>query len=418
MGMALDYKWFKLKALLKSGKRPSGEEMKKFVLHKRSKMSSTKFVGITGSGGKTTAARFIHHLLSERDKCALSAFDNTFLSIIGGMRKLERNINYAVFEISGDRKGAIDAACKYIQPHLGIVTVVASDHITNFDDVENIAWEKGCLVSNIPANGQVFLNADDPRVLDMHSRSRAKVLTYGRSAQSDYRATDPIVSSAGRLQFRCHYRGESAQFDVGLLGLHFITPALGAISCAHQLGISLPSLARRAKTFTQTAGRCSLHPSPNAPVFICDTTKAPFETLNLALQTISHFPSAPRRTIVLGTVSDKSKKGIYTHYKPAYKLARELADRVIFFGDKAAHARPEEGDVIAGRAQFVSNIVELRDLIRQTMIPGEVILMKGSAHTDHLERVAVDYGKKVACWNNDCRIKKECFQCDQMLLRS
>ncbi len=85
--MALDYKWFKLKALLKSGKRPSSLEMEKFVLRKRSKMSFTKFVGITGSGGKTTTARFIHHLLSEKNKCALSAFDNTFLSIIGGMRR-------------------------------------------------------------------------------------------------------------------------------------------------------------------------------------------------------------------------------------------------------------------------------------------------------------------------------------------
>jgi UDP-N-acetylmuramoyl-tripeptide--D-alanyl-D-alanine ligase len=60
------------------------------------------------------------------------------------------------------------------------------------------------------------------------------------------------------------------------------------------------------------------------------------------------------------------------------------------------------GDLIARRAQFVSNIVELRDLIRQTMIPREVILLKGSAHIDHLERVAMDYDKKVACWNNNC----------------
>lgn len=411
--MALDYKLFKLKALLKSGKRPSGEEMEKFVLRKRVRMGSTKFIGITGSGGKTTTARFLHHLLSEKAKCALSAFDNTYLSIIGGMRKLERNIDYAVFEISGDKKRAIDAACRYVQPQSGIVTVVASDHITNFDGVEDIAREKGCLVSNIPPDGRVFLNADDPRVLAMRSRSEARVWTYGTTAGSDYHATDVAISPAGRLQFVCHYEGESTPFDIGLLGLHFITPALGAISCAHQLGISLPALVRRARTFIQTAGRCSLHSSPNAPVFICDTTKAPFETLNLALRTVSSFPEAPRRTIVLGTVSDISKKGIYTHYKPAYILARELADRVIFFGNKAAHARPEDEDLVAGRAQFVSSIAELRDLIRQTMIPGEVILLKGSAYIDHLERIALDYGKKVACWNNDCRMTTECFNCDR-----
>lgn len=411
--MALDYQWLKLKTLLKLERRPSSEEMEKFLLRKRSGMGSTKFIGITGSGGKTTTARFIHHLLSEKDKCALSAFDNALPSILGGIRKLTKNIKYAVFEISGDKRGAIDAACKYVQPQLGIITVVAGEHITNFDGIGDIAQEKGCLAANIPQSGAVFLNADDARVLDMRLRAAAKVFTYGKSEEADYRATDLIISSDGRLRFTCCYKEESAQFDVGLLGLHFITPTLAAISCAHQLGIPLSSLAQRGKTFTQTPGRCSLHSSPNAPIFICDTTKAPFETLDLALKTISNFPQAPRRTIVLGTVSDKSKKGIHNHYKPAYKLARELADRVIFFGEKASHARPEDGDLITGRAKFVSEIGELRDFIRETMIPGEVILLKGSSNIDHLERVAIDYEKKVACWSNSCRMKKECFQCDQ-----
>jgi UDP-N-acetylmuramoyl-tripeptide--D-alanyl-D-alanine ligase len=86
---------------------------------------------------------------------------------------------------------------------------------------------------------------------------------------------------------------------------------------------------------------------------------------------------------------------------------------VIFFGEKASHARPEDEDLISGRARFVSDIVELRDFIRETMIPGEVILLKGSAYTDHLERVAVDYEKKIACWSTSCRMKKECFRCDK-----
>jgi UDP-N-acetylmuramoyl-tripeptide--D-alanyl-D-alanine ligase len=416
--MALDYQWLKLKTFLKSGRRPSSEEMEQFLLRKRSRMGSTKFIAITGSGGKTTAARFIHHLLSEKDKCALSVFDNVLPSILGGIRKLTKDTEYAVFEISGDTRGAIDAACKYVQPQFGIITVVASEHITNFDGIEDIAQEKGCLASNIPSGGAVFLNADDPRVLGMRSRTTAKVLTYGKSEEADYRAVDLDISPDGRLRFTCRYREESARFDIGLLGPHFITPAMGAISCAHQLGISLSSLAGRAKTHAQTPGRCSLHFSPGAPVFICDTAKAPFETLNLALQTISHFPQAPRRTIVLGTVSDKSKKGIHTHYKPAYELARELADRVVFFGEKASHARPEDEDLMSGRARFVADIVELRDFIRETRIPGEVILLKGSAYTDHLERVAMDYEKKVACWSTSCRMKKECFRCDKMLLNS
>ncbi len=409
--MNIYYSYLKWRGFFRDGRRPSTKEIQtQIALRRRAQLTGTKFIGITGSGGKTTAARLLHHMLSEQNICALSAFENTIKTIPKRISRLSKDTSYAVFEISGHEPGAIDASCTFVKPQVGIVTIVSSDHFTNFRGVENTVQEKGCLVENIPREGMVFLNADDAQVLAMRGRAKAQVFTYGKADGADYRATDLAVTSQGRLQFKCHYHSQVVPFEIGLFGLHFIIPVLAAVSCAHQFGIPLLSLAERARTFVQTPGRCSLHSNENGPVFICDTTKAPFQTIHLALELIEYFPLAPRRTIVLGTISDK-RGSISKRYVSTYEAARELAERIVLFGKGASHAKPDQADLQEGRAVFVDDIRALRDLIKETQIPGEIILLKGSGAVDHLERVAMDYQKNINCWSSDCRLAIACFTC-------
>jgi UDP-N-acetylmuramoyl-tripeptide--D-alanyl-D-alanine ligase len=412
--MSIRYSYLKWKAFLLEGRRPSTREItERLALSHREKLYKTKFIGITGSGGKTTTARLLHHFLSEENSCMLSAFENTIKSIPKRICQTNIDNDFAVFEISGHEPGAINASCAFVKPNVGIVTIVASDHYTTFRGDENTAKEKVCLVENVSEGGMVFLNADDPHVIAMRNRSKSKNITYGTVNVADYKATELEVTEQGRLQFKCKHDDRVVPFDIGLLGAHFITPVLAAISCANQLGRPLMALAERAKTFTQTPGRCSIHTSENGPVFICDTTKAPFQTVHLALDLVKHFPHAPRKTIVLGTISDRSGS-VSRRYTTTYETARHLADRIVFFGKAAAHAKPNQADLREGRVLFVDDIVGLRDLIKSTRIINELIILKGSGAVDHLERIAISFESTVKCWDVNCRLVTPCFGCDKL----
>jgi UDP-N-acetylmuramoyl-tripeptide--D-alanyl-D-alanine ligase len=186
---------------------------------------------------------------------------------------------------------------------------------------------------------------------------------------------------------------------------------MAGIACAHQLGTSLLTLSERAKSFNQTPGRCSLHHSENGPVFICDTEKSPYLTLPLALDVLKIFKNAPRRTLIIGTVSDKggtSRK----RYDAVTKNDEDFIDRIIFFGELASHARPSESQLASGNVFFYTKIEDLRDFIKSTLIHNEVILLKGSSKVDKMERIAIDYDSTVSCWIDNCTLAENCFSCE------
>lgn len=412
--MKLYYSFLKLFYRLVEGKKPSKYELeKKLARKKRPQLADTRFIGITGSGGKTTACRFLHHLLNEQQQAFLSAILNTVRHIPGRICAISKTAKYAVFEVSGNEPGAINDACAYLQPDIGIVTIVATDHFTAFRSMENVAQEKVNLVKNIQPTGVVFLNADDSLVLQMRSAASAKVMTYGQNPQADYRAINVRAAPDGRIRFTCIYQNETADFDVGLTGVHFITPIMAGIACAHYLGFSLAVLAQRAASFTQTEGRCSLHNTLQGQTFICDTEKAPYQTLPLAIDVLRIFDQAPRRTLVIGTVSDKGGT-TSKRYSAVTTDKNTFVDRIIFFGDMAAHAKPTAAQIASGNVVFCKTIAELRQLIRATHTDNEVIMLKGSSKADKLERIALDHTRKVTCWVDGCKRLDNCFDCDEI----
>ena len=71
-----------------------------------------------------------------------------------------------------------------------VVVNVGVAHIGEFGSVEAIAAAKGELVEALPAGGLAVLNADDPRVRAMASRTSAAVVLAGEAADADVRAED------------------------------------------------------------------------------------------------------------------------------------------------------------------------------------------------------------------------------------
>ncbi len=79
---------------------------------------------------------------------------------------------------------------------------VGSAHVGVFGSRDAIAATKGELVEALPADGVAVLNADDPLVAAMASRTPARVVRFGESATADVRAEDVRLDAAARARFR------------------------------------------------------------------------------------------------------------------------------------------------------------------------------------------------------------------------
>ena len=84
-------------------------------------------------------------------------------------------------------------------PHVGVVLNVGIAHVGEFG-TRAIAQAKAELVEALPADGPAVLNADDPLVAAMASRTRARVVTFGSSPDADVRADDVTLDAHGRAR--------------------------------------------------------------------------------------------------------------------------------------------------------------------------------------------------------------------------
>src|SRR5699024_1367695 len=102
--------------------------------------------------------------------------------------------------------------------------------------------------------GLAVLNADDPVVAGMERVARsvgARVLTVGRAAHAQVRATDVTLDERGRASFLLHPpRGGTAAdpqqplpVPLRLVGEHHVGNALAVAAVAHEWGMSWPAVA-------------------------------------------------------------------------------------------------------------------------------------------------------------------------------
>ena len=136
--------------------------------------------------------------------------------------------------------------------------------------------------------------------------------------------------------------------------------------------------------FEPVFGRSSVHSVPDGPDYVLESQKAPLWTMANSI-TFMREARAPRKTMVVGTVSDYSGEGGEIHRKVA-RLALEAADRVVFVGPQADHVdRLRRGDVRDRLFAFVTSH-QAAVFLAEAPLSRELIHIKASI-TDHLERI-------------------------------
>ena len=112
---------------------------------------------------------------------------------------------YLVLELSARGPGHIAYLCGIAPPRYGVVLNVGHAHAGEFGGLDQVARAKGELAEALPADGVAILNADDPRVLAMAARTRARVVTFGAHGTAPPRSgrrTSGWTTSGGRAS-RC-----------------------------------------------------------------------------------------------------------------------------------------------------------------------------------------------------------------------
>ncbi|MEN6390716.1 MAG: cyanophycin synthetase [Syntrophomonas sp.] len=164
------------------------------LLYPEGTAASIPIISITGTNGKTTVTRMIHHvLLLHGQKAGMTCSSGTYIGrecISHGdntgplsARSLlyNRSVEVAVLETA--RGGIIRKGLGYDLADVGIITNVSDDHlgIDGVESLEDLAFAKSLVVEAVKTDGFAVLNADD-RMTDYISRSvQCNIIYFSQS---------------------------------------------------------------------------------------------------------------------------------------------------------------------------------------------------------------------------------------------
>ena len=219
-----------------------------------------------------------------------------------------------------------------------------------------------------------ILNADNPWTATMAPRCRGRVVTFGRSAAADVRATD--VSSDEALRFKLNGRTE---VTIPMLGEFNVYNALAAAAVGSQLGMSPEQIAEAFKDFSPPAMR--LMPVKVGEILVVnDAYNANPTAMRAAMETFAAMKVKGRKVFVFGDMRELGEGSEKYHREMGKLLAEKHFDLLMMVGPLAAIA----GDAAAADGFPVDKItravssLEAAELLPPSLRPGDTVLLKGS----------------------------------------
>lgn len=374
-------------------------------------------VGVTGSVGKTSAAGAALAVLLAgglRAGGAHGNYNNELglpLTVLGAsapgrnpaawalvVAKAARLLSvrdpeyptHLVLEFGADHPGDIAALLRIATPRVAVVTAVAPAHLEFFGTLEAVAAEKATLVEALPDDGVAVLNADDPNVLAMRDRTRARTLTYGFGGTAQVRAAGAHLAMTGShepLGVRWHlaYGSDAGEvLTAGTVGRSATSAALAGAAVGVAFGVTFRSILAAVQGFQPPAGRLRLLSGRGGSILVDDSynssPNAALEALDAVTELWRSVPRRQRLTVVLGTMAELGRASERLHRAVGAKVAAAAPSRLVTVGAEArwiaegarAAGYPSEQTAEFGDAQPAG-----RALASDTH-GGDIVLVKGS----------------------------------------
>lgn len=376
-------------------------------------------IGITGSVGKSSAAKAIYEILKNKYnvRCNKSNYRTEIsipLAVIGAesgrrsifmwTRVVIRALGEILFkttypdililEMGVDRPDDMKNMLKVVKPNIGILTYIGEfpSHAKYFKSIKNVAREKTMLLRSLGKKDLAILNCDDKFVMEAAEGVKAKKIVYGFCAdnscsQCDIKAEEiflgekkwKVEGGEMGMSFKISYKGTTVPFRLFYaLGRSHIYSTLAAAAVGIHFGFNLVEMSEILSKYQPLGGRMKLIKGINGSLIIDDTFNANPHSMSCAIETLGRL-EAPRKIAVLG---DMLELGDYCRagHKKIGKEIPKFADLLFTFGErsKIIFQQAIESGINKNLSFHFENIEELVELLKKSIKPGDVMLIKGS----------------------------------------
>jgi len=289
------------------------KKLQELALYHRKKIGIPIIV-VTGTNGKTTTKELIYSVLSQKYKvgCTHGNLNNHIgvpITILG----FDKNTKIGVVEAGANHPGEIKFLCEIARPNYGIITNIGKAHLEGFGTFMNLVQTKAELYEAVNETGSVFVNADNPLLMDL-SKNKSRI-TYGEAAdayfKADFIAADPYVT----FQF-----GKSSiqQIKSKLIGKYNFENILAAACIGHYFNVPENLIVKAIQDYIPQNNRSQII-QKNHSTIILDAYNANPSSMSASIDNFKEI-NADRKAIILGDMFELGEFAESEHTKIVEKL--------------------------------------------------------------------------------------------------
>jgi UDP-N-acetylmuramoyl-tripeptide--D-alanyl-D-alanine ligase len=223
------------------------------------------------------------------------------------------------------------------------------------------------------------LNADDPLVAAMATRTNARVVTFGRRAGSVIHADNVTVDASGRASFYlCTPQGQ-ARVQLSVHGGHQVPNALAAPAVALCFTDDVALVAQALSAAEPVSpGRMHVTHRPDGITIVDDAYNANPASMTAAFTALTTMASGRRMVAVLGQMNELGDTSAAEHVRVGEAVTSAGVALLVAVGNDDA------GHLAAGAAHGAVEVLHVADrhaaaeALAGRLMNGDVVLVKGS----------------------------------------
>ena len=303
--------------------------------------SKAKFIGVTGSVGKTGTKEALKLALSKEGETHASAASyNNHWGVPLSLARCPESARFAVLEMGMNHAGEIAPLTKLVRPHVAIVTTIEPVHLEFFPSVEAIADAKAEIFQGIEPGGAAVINRDNPHFARLEKQAKdanvGRIVSFGENAKADARLVK-FALQADLSTAQARILGHDVTYKLGAPGRHVVQNSLAVLAAAAlagaDLAMSAVALAELAPP-TGRGARQTLEVPGGQALLIDESYNANPASMRAAIALLGQAPIGPRgrRIAVLGEMLELGAQGVELHSGLAAPIADHSVDLVFCAG--------------------------------------------------------------------------------------
>lgn len=344
-------------------------------------------IGVTGSVGKTGTKELLATGFGAlgQTHASVKSYNNMW-GVPLSLSNMHAGSDFGIFEMGMNHPHEITPLTIQVKPDIAIITTVQGVHAENFDNgMEGIADAKAEIFDGLKPGGAAILNRDNEWFDHLKAKAEAcgaKVVSFGESDDADAKIVECLEAANGS-RVKADIMGETVDYSLQIAGRHIVQNSLAVLLAVKVAGQNVQKAAAALAKQQAIAGRgarehLDIGESDNPVTLIDESYNASPASMNAAFKVLALIDPGRggRRIAVLGDMLELGKQSPQLHADLALPLKTADVDLVYTCGKnmKKLHDNLPANQ----RGEHRDTSAELAQIVPEVLIPGDVVMVKGS----------------------------------------